>query len=286
MHIVLFTYKLNLVVILVNTYILFYAIRFFVSFNKKIIFNRLYKIIYKTTEPILKIFGKRVEDDDNKKDYRALYVTIIFIVLYWLLFSIDNPSKPFLFGLIYMVSSFVTYFFYLFSFMFIADFFILLRGRYSYGEFARIIHFSSQSIIRYFKRVFPKLAKMKRDYTPFLGLLLVLTGSALIMTFLSGLLGDAVSLMENIGRGLQALLNMFTTIWIILIVLRVILSWFRSVKRSLFYENLIFLTEPILSQLRAFIPPYKTGLDFTPLVAIILIWLAKKMLFLIINFIF
>src|SRR6056297_2788848 len=214
MHIVLFTYKLNLVVILVNTYILFYAIRFFIPYNKKIIFNRLYKVIYKTTEPILRLFGKRVDDEDNKKDYRALVVVIIFIALYWILFSIDNSSKPFFFGLIYMISSFVTYFFYLFSFMFIADFFIVLRGRYSYGEFARIIHFSSQSIIRYFKKIIPKLSNFKRDYSPLLGLLSVLLLSSLSMTLLSGLLGDAVSLMENVGRGLQALLNMFAGLWV------------------------------------------------------------------------
>lgn len=287
MHILAFTYKLNLVVILVNTYILFYAVRFFIPYNKKIIFNRLYKFIYKTTEPILKIFGpKKVSAKEEEKDSRALYVVIIFIALYWLLFSIDHPSKPFLFGLIYMISSFVTYFFYLFSFMFIADFFILMRGPHSYGEFARIIHFASNSIIRYFRKVIPKLSNLKRDYTPFIGLGAVIILSSISMTILSGLLGDAVSFMENIGRGLQSLVNMFAFIWIVLIILRVVFSWFRSGKKTLFYENLVFLTEPILSKLRTYIPPYKTGIDFTPIVAIIIIWLVEELSIFLINLIF
>jgi len=287
MHILAFTYKLNLIVILVNTYILFYAVRFFIPYNKKIIFNRLYKFIYKTTETVLKLFGKmKVSEEKKKKDTRALYVIIIFIALYWILFSIDNPSKPFLFGLIYMISSFVTYFFYLFSFMFIADFFILMRGPHSYGEFARIIHFSSNSIVKYFRKLFPKLSKFKRDYTPFIGLAAVIILSSLSMTILSGLLGDAVSFMENIGRALQSLVNMFAFIWVALIIIRVIFSWFRSGKKTLFYENLVFLTEPILTPLRTYIPPYKTGIDFTPIAAIIIILLVEKISFFLINLIF
>ncbi|TYB31650.1 MAG: YggT family protein [Candidatus Mcinerneyibacterium aminivorans] len=287
MHILAFTYKLNLIVILVNTYILFYAVRFFIPYNKKIIFNRLYRFIYKTTEPILKIFGKKkIAEKEDKKDIRALYVILIFITLYWLLFSVDNPSKPFLFGLIYMISSFVTYFFYLFSFMFIADFFILKRGPHSYGEFARIIHFASNSVIRFFRKIIPKISELKRIYKPFIGLGAIIVLSSFSMTILSGLLGDAVSFMENIGRALQSLINMFAFIWITLIILRVVFSWFRTSKKTLFYENLIFLTEPILSKLRTYIPPYKTGIDFTPIVAIVIILILEKISFFLINLIF
>lgn len=287
MHIAKFTYKLNLIVILVNTYILFYFVRFFIPYNKKIIFNRLYKFIYKTTEPILKLFGKRKKVLRKKNnDIRSLYVIGIFMVTYWILFSLDHSSKPFLYGLVYMISSFVTYFFYLFNFIFIADYFILMRGPYSYGEFARVIHFVSDSIIGYFRKKIPKLSNYKRDYTPFIGVLFVLITSALSMTILSGLLGDAVSFMENIGRGLQALVSMFAMLWIALIIIRVVLSWFNILKRNPLSETIIFLTEPILSVLRIYIPPYKTGLDFTPLVAILLIILVEKVLFWIINFIF
>ena len=285
MHIVRFTYSLNLIVILLNTYIMFFIIRLFVPFRKQIIFNRLYKVIYYATEPVLRLFGHK-KVTARKHDVRALYVTIIFVSLYSFFWIFDNPDKTAFGGLVYMAASFVTYFFYLFCFIFIADFFILMRGPYAYGELARIIHFASDTIIAPWRRVFPGLSGKRRDYTPFLGIFFALILSAFLMTILSGLLGDAVSFMENLGRGLEALVNMFMSLWVILIILRALFSWFAVPQNNFILENLVFLTEPLLLPLRRLFPPYKIGLDFTPVVAIAMMIIARWVLILIINFIF
>ncbi|HDS02466.1 MAG TPA: YggT family protein [Firmicutes bacterium] len=285
MHIVRFTYSLNLIVILLNTYIMFFVIRLFVPFRKQIIFNRLYKVIYYATEPVLRLFGHK-KVTQYKHDLRALYVTVIFFSLYSFFWIFDNPEKSLFGGLVYMAASFVTYFFYLFTFIFIADFFILMRGPYAYGEFARVIHFVSDTIIAPWRKLFPRLSGKKRDYTPFIGLLGVVLLSAFIMTLLSGLLGDAVSFMENLGRGLEALVNMFMHIWVAMIILRALFSWFAVPRNNFFMENLIFLTEPVLIPLRRLFPPYKIGLDFTPLVAVALMVFTRWVLILVINFIF
>ncbi len=285
MHIVRFTYSLNLVVILLNTYIMFFIIRFFIPFSKQIIFNRLYRFVYYTTEPVLRLFGKRTPAK-AKTDRRALLVTIIFAVLYSLFWILDNPQKSIYGGLIYMLASFVTYFFYLFSFAFLSEFFILMRGPYSYGEFARIIHFSTDYAVSPVRRLFPGLSRGKRDYAPLTGLLFVLFLSSLCMTMLSGLLGDAVSFMENLGRGLEADVNMFAYLWVMLIILRTILSWFVVPESNFFQESMIFLTEPVLQPLRKVFPPYKIGMDFTPVISIAVILIIKWALILIIDFLF
>lgn len=62
--------------------------------------------------------------------------------------------------------------------------------------------------------------------------------------------------------------DIFVEITVILIFIRVILSWFGA--KSRFFELLTELTEPVLAPIRKILP--KTSfIDFSPIVAIILL---------------
>ena len=72
---------------------------------------------------------------------------------------------------------------------------------------------------------------------------------------------------------IEILCNVLT----IIILLRVVVSWYASPKNRLF-RFLRWLTEPILAPLRRIIP--RVGpLDFSPLVAVILIQLIYNLLY-------
>ena len=63
----------------------------------------------------------------------------------------------------------------------------------------------------------------------------------------------------------------------ILILLRVVVSWYSPRPTNILVRILHRLTEPLLAPLRRIIP--RVGmLDFTPLVAVILIWLIYSLL--------
>ncbi|HHE37116.1 MAG TPA: YggT family protein [Candidatus Cloacimonetes bacterium] len=58
-------------------------------------------------------------------------------------------------------------------------------------------------------------------------------------------------------------------IYMILIILRAILSWFSPDPYNPLYQLLIRITEPVLGRIRKLVPT--PGIDFSPFIAIILI---------------
>lgn len=68
----------------------------------------------------------------------------------------------------------------------------------------------------------------------------------------------------------------------LLIIIRAVLSWFRPRGYNRLYydiERVVFsLTEPVLAPIRNVLPPIGPGIDFSPLVAIILLDVVKRLL--------
>lgn len=60
------------------------------------------------------------------------------------------------------------------------------------------------------------------------------------------------------------------------IVLRVLFSWIRPNPSNVFVRLVYQVTEPILAPLRRIIPPF-AGIDITPMVALMLLELARRL---------
>jgi YggT family protein len=72
-------------------------------------------------------------------------------------------------------------------------------------------------------------------------------------------------------------LNLLFTLYSFAIIARSLLSWFRISYYHPIARFLIQITEPVLAPLRRHIPPVG-GLDFTPMVALVLIWVVEQVL--------
>ncbi|MGK7877845.1 MAG: YggT family protein [Xenococcaceae cyanobacterium] len=75
----------------------------------------------------------------------------------------------------------------------------------------------------------------------------------------------------------QSLIN-FANIYLILIIIRILLSWFQTAEWA--YQAMSFLspiTDPYLNIFRSFIPPLG-GIDFSPILAIIVLQLVLQLL--------
>lgn len=78
------------------------------------------------------------------------------------------------------------------------------------------------------------------------------------------------------------LVHLLFTLYSIAIIIRVLLSWFRVSYYHPAVHFLYQITEPLLAPLRRYIPPMG-GLDFTPMVALILLWIAEQMLVMVLT---
>ena len=79
---------------------------------------------------------------------------------------------------------------------------------------------------------------------------------------------------EGLSYSFIKLMNSLLDLYSFLILVRALISWFSPNPYNKFYIILIKLTEPVLAPLRRIIP--MSGIDFSPIIAILLIDLVVK----------
>jgi len=79
-------------------------------------------------------------------------------------------------------------------------------------------------------------------------------------------------LLGNLLGAIARILHIVLTIYMWIIIIRAVLSWFNVPSLYPLVVILYRLTEPALRPLRRIIPPYKLGgIDITPMIAILII---------------
>ena len=76
---------------------------------------------------------------------------------------------------------------------------------------------------------------------------------------------------------MAALISMFLNLYSLVILARVLMSWVQVDPDSPLSRTLIDLTEPVLGPIRNALPP-AAGLDFSPIIAIVLLNVLGQML--------
>ena len=76
---------------------------------------------------------------------------------------------------------------------------------------------------------------------------------------------------------LLQLINWVFTLYSFAFIARALLPWFRVSYYHPVMRFLIQITEPVLAPLRRYIPPMG-GLDFTPMVALVILWIVEQLL--------
>jgi YggT family protein len=76
---------------------------------------------------------------------------------------------------------------------------------------------------------------------------------------------------------LLRLINVIFTIYSVAFILRALLPWFRVSYYHPVMRFLVQITEPLLGPLRRYIRPVG-GIDFTPMVALLLLWFVEQLL--------
>ena len=84
---------------------------------------------------------------------------------------------------------------------------------------------------------------------------------------------------------LLQLINWLFTFYSLAIIIRALLPWFGVSAYHPVMQFLLRITEPILAPLRRYIPP-AGGLDFTPMVAMLVLWFVERLLQMLIRALF
>ena len=77
--------------------------------------------------------------------------------------------------------------------------------------------------------------------------------------------------MGNIILGIANVLEVVLSAYKWIIIIRALISWVNPDPYNPIVQALTRLTEPVLRPLRKLAPPYKVGVDLTPLIAILIL---------------
>ncbi len=77
--------------------------------------------------------------------------------------------------------------------------------------------------------------------------------------------------MDNVVIGIARVLDIILEIYMWVIIIRALISWVSPDPYNPIVQVLTRLTEPVLKPIRKLVPPYKVGIDFSPLIAVIII---------------
>ena len=84
--------------------------------------------------------------------------------------------------------------------------------------------------------------------------------------------------LSNLITALAQVLSMALDILWWLIIIRAVLSWVNPDPYNVIVRVIEQTTEPILQPLRQLIPIYKTGIDISPILAILILFFLKSFL--------
>ena len=75
----------------------------------------------------------------------------------------------------------------------------------------------------------------------------------------------------NILSGIAEVLDVVLNIYMWVIIIRALISWVNPDPYNPIVQILTRMTEPVLRPIRKLVPPYKVGIDLSPMIAILVI---------------
>lgn len=81
--------------------------------------------------------------------------------------------------------------------------------------------------------------------------------------------------MDNIIIGITRVLEIVLDIYMWVIIIRALISWVNPDPYNPIVQALTKITEPALRPIRKLVPPYKVGIDFSPLIVVLIIIFLK-----------
>jgi len=75
----------------------------------------------------------------------------------------------------------------------------------------------------------------------------------------------------NILQGIAEVLDVILSVYMWVIIIRALISWVNPDPYNPIVQILTKMTEPVLRPIRKLVPPYKIGVDLSPLIAALVI---------------
>lgn len=87
-----------------------------------------------------------------------------------------------------------------------------------------------------------------------------------------------MGILTNFLSAIAEIIDIVLSLYMYIIIARALISWVNPDPYNAIVQFLYKITEPVLNLLRRLVPPYKIGIDLSPMIAILLIIFLKRFL--------
>jgi len=147
-----------------------------------------------------------------------------------------------------------------------------------WNPFVKFLRRATDPALQFIRRNIP-LPRGSVDVSP----ILLLIGLALVDTFILKTTADLslnlpVSVTRNLLYAFVIAMQSILRIYMIIIIIRTVISWVNPDPYNFLVRAVYELTEPVLYRVRSLLPVAGGGFDFSPVIVIILIYAVSSLL--------
>jgi YggT family protein len=264
---------------LIKVYMAAMGARLFLPTISPVADNPLQRGLYAATEPVLRSLRQIVPRGRQGFDWSPLVAILLLVIVRGFLMS-AAAGLPAFAGVVQSILDTLTFIVSVLAVLFLGVFFISIDSPFGYSQIGQTMMMITNPLLHPLRRMFGR-GRNGADPAALVGIVLLAVVYGLLLYQLGTILGETTTteqgpvafIWTSVGLLVGTILD--ALFWIILI--RAILSWFHPDPGSPLFQIIIIYSDPILAPIQR-IMPGTYGIDFSPLIAIVIIGFIRSSL--------
>lgn len=239
--------------------------------------NPLQRGLYSATEPILRPLRQVVPRSRQGLDWSPLVAVVLLVIIRGFLLS-AAAGMPAGMGVIRSVLDITNFVVGALAVLFLGVFFISIDTPFGYSQIGHVMVTITDPLLFPLRRIF---GRGRADPAALIGIAALAAVHGFLLYQLSAMLGGMDAGTQKITAfmwfSLHDLLGTLLDVLFWVIMIRAVLSWFHPDPSSPLFQVIIIYSDPILAPIQR-IMPWTYGIDFSPLIAIMIIGFIRSSL--------
>ncbi len=260
---------MGLIEFIINIYMLAFGLRLFMPAASPFSENPIQRGLYSATEPVLRPIRQIVMRGEPRFDWSPLFAILVLVVVRGFLVTIvmGVPLSASLLSGMLDVFDFVVR---VLAILFLGAFFISIESPFAFSQSGHMMHNIAHFFLAPIRRV-TGYSIGRPDISALLGIVVLGAIHGLVLYQAGALVAQAAESAPGVILGsIVYLIDFIFDVLFIVILVRAVLSFFNPDTSNALFQMLILYSDPILAPIRRLLPS-TYGIDFSPLIAILIL---------------
>ena len=260
---------MGMIEFIINIYMLAFGLRLFMPAASPFSENPIQRGLYTATEPVLRPIRQVVMRGEPRFDWSPVFAIIALVVVRGFLVTVVTgvPISTSMASGLLDVFDFVAR---VLAILFLGAFFISIESPFAFSQSGHMMHNIAHFFLAPIRRV-TGYQIGRPDVSALLGIVLLGVLHGLVLYQAGALVAQAPdSVAGTILESIVYLIDFIFDVLFIVILVRAVLSFFNPDTGNALFQMLILYSDPILAPIRRILPT-TYGIDFSPLVAILIL---------------